>query len=544
MKKTLWLFLFTLLCVVYAQAQDRYMVFFNDKAGTPYSIENPEEFLSQRALDRRTRQNIPLVANDLPVNPQYVNEVANQGAATFFTTKWMNGVLVEMTAADVPTIEALSFVSHVEFVAPGAQLLTDNADGDEYASVASAEDMEATDFQNQMIGIDQMHELGFRGQNMLIAIFDNGFNGLSQISAFTHLREQNHILYTYDFTEDVSQVENVEDHGTRVLSVMAADSEELYTGSAPDATYILSVTEDDGEYRVEEYNWLFAAERADSAGVDLIQASLGYNIFTDPAMSYTYEQMDGQTTVVTRAANLAGSKGIFVVTSAGNEGNRSSWPYIKAPADSEQVLAIGAVNSTLNKAGFSSIGPSADGRTKPDVAALGVATSTISETGSVFPSSGTSFAAPLVAGLAAGLWTAYPELTNNELRDLIRQSAHQANTPDDLLGFGIPNFNTALQIAEEIDLPLVNELTIYPNPVELNFFTIAFDDPYLGLTVNMSLYTLNGDKLNDFEVIPTASDNRMRIAFEEGPGGPGANGMYLLRINSALGAITRKILKY
>ena len=257
-----------------------------------------------------------------------------------------------------------------------------------------------------MLGIDRMHQEGFRGDGLLVAIFDSGFRNYTNLPAFSHLIDREGIIQTFDYTKNSVSVENNFDHGLRVLSVLGADAEMI--GAVPQANYILAITENEvSEYRIEEYNWLFAAEMADSAGVDVINTSLGYSVFDDESMSYTQDQMDGETTVISRAASIAASKGIVLVASAGNEGN-NAWGTITAPADSEHLLAVGAVNNLADLANFSSTGPSADGRIKPDVVAQGVNTQLTNSQGTVTFQNGTSFSAPLVAGLAAGLMEAFP----------------------------------------------------------------------------------------------------------------------------------------
>jgi len=308
-------------------------------------------------------------------------------------------------------------------------------------------------------------------------------------------------------------------------------------GTAPEASYILCVTEAQGEYRVEEYNWLFAAEMADSAGVDIISTSLGYSIFDDVQMNYAYADMDGETTVITQAANMAASKGIALVSSAGNEGGRS-WNFITAPADSESVLAVGAVDRGLDKASFSSFGPSSEGRIKPDVTALGQSTALINAFGDIVFQSGTSFSAPLVAGLATGLWQAFPKLTSFELLDLIKQSANQYNRPDVMLGYGIPDFIRAYDIAF-IPEPIENTVLIYPNPVVDGLVNLVFADGVLNEDLELSLVNKNGQELQRFRISPQEDDNRIRLDISNQK-----HGIYILRIRGERTNFNRKIIKY
>ncbi len=455
---------------------NRYVVFFKDKEGSTYSTSAPLEFLSQHAIDRRIRQGISVTQEDLPVNETYVHGVRDVGANTFFRTKWMNGVLVQCDVSLIPSIENLAFVDRVEFVAPNEKLLL----GGRKRTEQRTKDLRvaaSTQVQLQMIGLDEMQSAGYTGENIIIGIFDGGFQGVNTAGPFQHIFNENRINLTVskDFVTNSNDVFQYDDHGTQVFSVIAAYQDGLYTGGSYEADYQLFVTEDvSSEFRIEEYNWLFAAERADSAGVDVINSSLGYYNFDQPSMDYPKTAMDGETTVVSRAAQMVADRGIAVVCSAGNEGG-IAWKIITAPADAKDVLAIGNVNNAGVRSGSSSVGPSADGRIKPDVAALGVSTSVIKPNGTLGSASGTSLAAPLVTSLVAGVWQRYPNLSNLEVIDAIRKSASQANNPDNLLGYGIPNFKGVVNYLEQTQQE--NVFDIYPNPITLDSITIRPFDP-------------------------------------------------------------------
>ncbi len=455
---------------------NRYMVFFGDKAGSIYSKALPSAFLSQRAIDRRVRQDILITDEDLPVNDSYVQLVAESGAEVFFRTRWMNGVLIQCDAALVATIENLPFVERVEFVAPSEKLLS-NGRLKSNQKTKGPKSAAKTQAQLQLIGLDEMQASGYKGETIYIGIFDSGFQGVNTTAPFQDIFAENRIdlAVSKDFVYNAPDVFQYDEHGTEVFSIIAAYQEDNFTGGAYAANYQLFVTEDvDTEYRIEEYNWLFAAERADSAGVDVINSSLGYYDFDDATMNYPKSAMDGKTTVVSQAAQLAADRGIVVVCSAGNEGG-IAWQIITAPADAIDVLAIANVNSAGQRAGSSSIGPSADGRIKPDVAAMGVNTSVVKPNGSIGNVSGTSVSSPLVASLVAGVWQRYPELSNKELMDAIRQSASQANAPDNLLGYGIPNFRAVVNYLEQGSQE--NAFDVFPNPILSDTFTIRPFDP-------------------------------------------------------------------
>jgi subtilisin family serine protease len=444
---------------------NRYVVIFKDKDASSYSISNPLEFLSPRAISRRERQSIVITEQDLPVNTAYIQAVKDAGADVFYKTRWLNGVLIQCDASLVATLTGLSFVERVEYVAPNAKLMT-NGRKKSSPKARNSKVADVTQTQLGMVGIDEMHTDGYHGEGMIVGIFDSGFQGVNVNEPFQSLFAENRIDLTvsHDLVYNTKDIFQYDEHGAEVFSVIAAHQEGTYTGGAYKASYQLFVTEDvNTEYRIEEYNWLFAAELADSAGVDVINSSLGYNTFDDASMDYPKAAMNGKTAIITRAAQWAADRGIVVVCSAGNEG-AGSWQIITAPADAEDVLAVASVTSTGVRVASSSKGPSPaiDGIIKPDVAAMGSNTSVILPSGAVGTASGTSLAAPIITSLVTGIWQHYPSLTNKELLDIVRQSGSQASTPDNLLGYGIPNYltvETLLQYLRE------NPFRVYPNPV-------------------------------------------------------------------------------
>ncbi|MDQ2658269.1 MAG: S8 family peptidase [Bacteroidota bacterium] len=445
--------------------ENRYMVFFKDKNGIAQTTANPIEFLSQKAIQRRLDQNIDITDRDLPVQRDYIQGVKDAGGETRYSTRWFNGVLVTCQPSEIQSIAALPYVDRTEYLGPpeessGGRRSFNVRKNTSHAGVE-------TESQLKMLGIDEMHEAGFAGKDVVIAIFDSGFPGVNVGSAFQNLFAEGRFDedVSYDFVHHSPDVFHHDDHGTEVFSVIAAEIPDAYTGGAPKATFQLFVTEDvPSEYRIEEYNWVFAAERADSAGADIIHASVGYYDFDDPSMNYTVAQMDGKTTVVTRAAQWASERGIVVVTSAGNEGNIPSWRIITAPADGQDVLAVGGVNHSRQKTSSSSIGPSADGRVKPDLAALGSGVKVVKASGQISTASGTSLSAPLVTSLVAGVMVAYPELSGRDIVALLRETASQANMPDNLLGYGIPNFKAVVNFLDRVQQ--TEPFAIYPNPLK------------------------------------------------------------------------------
>ena len=483
---------------------NRYMVFLKDKEGSTYSLERPEEFLSQRALNRRINQNIPINSKDLPVSEKYIDMLSQiTDINTFFTTKWMNGVLVEMDELKVDEIDQLSYVESVVLVAYGSKLPY-NPDNGKIHQKSDGEmaryDGTETNEQNEFIGVDDMHQSGYRGEGMLIAVFDSGFELIDESSFFSHLFNDNKIIASKDFIRGSDNVFQYDRHGSKVLSCISGFKEHVFVGTAPQSDIVLCVTEDvKSEYTIEEYNWLFAAEFADSIGVDVINSSVGYSYFDDDQMDYTYQDLDGKTTVISRAASIAASKGILVVNSIGNEGN-NSWKYLNSPADADSILAVGAAKYDWQRANFSSFGPSSDGRIKPDVATLGSWVRVVLGEDIIY-ANGTSFSSPMMAGLAAGLWQAFPHLTNIEVIDHLKMTAHQSENPDTLLGFGIANFRRAFNRIKVTEGEVSNKYVVFPNPVD-NTRIISFyvDSLAKNQLASVIFYDLKGTFISEQEV--------------------------------------------
>lgn len=497
----------------WSQTVNRYFVSFKDKSGTPFSITQPSQFLSAKSVSRRIQFQIPVTEEDLPVNPAYVQQVKAAGVKTFFASRWWNGVLIEAEPAQLSSITSLSFVAKVELVAPGKKLLSGRTRGvkqrnEFYGSAA------VNDVQNQMIGIDEMQTEGYLGDGISVAIFDSGFQGVNVSSPFQHLYTDNRLKSAFNFVHNNTDVYSADDHGTAVLSIMAALTSN-YTGAAPKAEYHLFKTEDvPSEYKIEEYNWIFAAERSDSIGVDVINSSLGYNSFDDSSMDYTTAQLDGKTAIVTRAARKAIERGIAVVVSAGNAGN-SSWRLVTPPADASEVIAVGSITASGLKSTFSSIGLTSDGRIKPDVVALGSGTSLVLPNGSIATGSGTSFASPLVAGLAVGLRQKFPQLTVSELYQAIINSADQYYSPDNLKGYGVPDFSSASKYIQRPSIE--DDIQIYPNPVSGTSVQCVFKDP--SGAASIKIYTVTGAIVLDKSVTISWQNNPLEIDLTAYPAG-------------------------
>lgn len=456
-KKRSWpgkIFFLILICSGWAAAQEspRYLVLFKDKTGTPFTVSQPEAFLSERAVARRGRQNIPVTEADLPVNPAYVTAVSATGALVLHSSRWFNGVVVSASESQLQAIRELPFYKGIErgMALTGAGYSGRTAQADRKFGENAAIDYGTSRLQLEMLGVPSLHEMGYTGSGILIGVLDSGFTRADEQGYLAHLYENGQVADTYDFISRNSNVYNDHNHGLQVLSVMASRWEGNLIGAAFDASYALYRTENVfSETPYEEVSWLLAAERADSLGVDIINTSLGYYSFDNSDHDYTYAQMDGKTAIISRAARYAARAGILVVASAGNEGS-NSWKYITAPADVDSVLTVGAVTSAGDRSSFSSIGPNAENVIKPDVAALGSGVRLGSASGTVTSSNGTSFSAPLIASFSALLWQLYPEKTALEMADLIRSIGSRASDPDNETGYGIPYYDQVLNINSPI----------------------------------------------------------------------------------------------
>ena len=448
----------------------KYLVYFRDKAASPYSVSQPQAFLSARSVQRRTRQGIAVKPRDLPVNPAYVAQVrAVPGVQVWYTSRWLNAAVVLCDASVLPTVLALPCVrTSGALDRPATQPTPAKLEPEEPATALGRPSGTPADYgiafgQADMLGAVAMHDAGYRGEGMQIAVFDAGFPGVNMTAPFASLLAENRVASTFNFVDKNTNVYLRDGHGTNCLSTMAANQTGTFIGTAPKATYRLCLTEDsNSENPIEEANWLIAAEYADSCGVDVISSSLGYTTFDNPTLSHTYADMNGRTTIATKAATVAARVGMLVVNAAGNDGD-GAWHYIGAPADADSIISVAAVSAALTRTSFSSYGPTFDGRIKPDLAAQGGSAAIVSTSGAPSRGNGTSFACPILAGMAAGFWQANPGLTAQQVISYLKQSATQANAPDNSLGWGIPNFAKANELANPF-VPLA-ELSIYPNPL-------------------------------------------------------------------------------
>lgn len=426
-----------------------FRVYLKDKSSSSFSVSSPEAFLSPESVEKRMLWETFFDETDFPVSHHYTDELIAVGFRPIVQSKWMNTVVVECAdSALAEQLGALSFVDSAKCVWSGEGRLYREPCSDDtspFTSMDEASDNLYGDGQKQieMLNGIRLHEAGYRGKGRRIAVIDAGFLNVDRMDAFASLN----LLGTHNVTFPERSVFCEDNHGTKVLSCLAANLEGVLVGTAPDASYLLIKSEDTrGEHPIEEDFWVAAVEYADSVGVDLISSSLGYFRFDSLPEYYTKEDLNGKTAFVSRVAAIAAQKGLLIVSSAGNEGN-GEWEKITFPADVQNILSVGSITSENEKSNFSSVGMTSDYRIKPDVVALGTGVSVINSAGQLQYSNGTSFSAPLVAGLAACLWQAFPLLKNTELIQLIKDASNQHQRPDAQLGYGIPDMFKAWQKA-------------------------------------------------------------------------------------------------
>ena len=513
MKKLAFLLLVLAVSVI-AEAQiatDIYWVQFTDKNNSPYSIDNPEAYLSPRALQRRANLGIAIDEYDIPVNPQYLQAVAACGVQLLNPSKWLNGVSVYATnAAAIDAVNALPFVSAVRNCPndPKAQEMKERWLANEMKPVAASRAMYGyyggAEDQVKQLKVNVLHDQGFDGTGVVVAVLDGGFYGTDDHPCFNNMREEGRFLGVREFVFGVSTVYSQSTHGTSCLSTMAAFVPNTMVGTAPKASYYLIHTEDGGsENIVEEYNWVSGAEYADSLGVDVCSTSLGYNGFDMPQWDHPFAHFDGHTAPMTIGAEIAASRGMICINAAGNNGGGTC--TLGIPGDAEHILTIGAVNGYGNRADFSSVGPTYDGRIKPDVMAMGegsyVASGYSAWEGEYYNGNGTSFATPILAGAVACLRQARPYASVQEICDAIRACSDRVDTPDSYYGYGVPDLSMALGMLS-VDEPTGNTpahiISVFPNPSQGEVHVALNVEHKADLTVyditgrQMFAYSFNG----------------------------------------------------
>jgi hypothetical protein len=534
----------------------KYIIRFKNKTGTPFSINNPSQFLSAKSIQRRTRQNISIDETDLPVNPAYIDSVRLAGVVTILNkSKWLNQICIQTADnAALAKINKLPFVlSSQPLMKPQSILPATDKFNEKIGGVSLSQSLQTFgDYYNYgnssaQIHIHEgefLHNNGFRGEGMLMAIMDAGFYHYQTITAFDSVRINGQVAETYDFVKNETSVNEDYIHGMQCFSIIAANWPGQLVGSCPKAKFYLYRTEDvSSEYPVEEQNWVAAAERADSIGVDVFSTSLGYNTFNNSVFNHTYADMNGNTTIIARANDLAAKKGIISVVAAGNDG-AGTWHFISTPADADSVVTVGAVNSQGVVAGFSSYGPSSDGQIKPTVASVGEGCAIANTDNQPTFGNGTSFSTPNMAGLITCLWEAFPDFTNMQIIEAVKKSSSLYTAPNDRIGYGIPNFHKAFDdLTRQRALKNVNSILgdnwikIFPNPFKENF-SILLNPQQSGAAI-LKLYDNTG-KLYQTKQITIQSGQPQFIQFKDIQ--TLTHGIYILKYSDGLNKKSIRIL--
>lgn len=531
----------------------KYIIRFKDKAETPYSISSPSQYLSARSIQRRVKQKILIDSTDLPITPKYLDSVRLAGNVIILNkSKWLNQVCIQTTDA-----AALAKINSFPFIISSSPVMRTQEENKEInekknkfneAIFHTSENTRNTRTNGDVLNYGNasaqihihegefLHNNGFKGEGMLMAMFDAGYKNYLTLAAFDSVRNNNQVAETFDFVKNEPGVNEDDAHGMYCFSIIAANLPGKLVGSCPKAKFYLYRTEDvSSEYPVEEQNWAAAAERADSIGVDVFSTSLGYTTFDNPLLDHTYADMNGKVTIIARANVLAAKKGIISVVSAGNDGN-GQWHFIGTPADADSILTVGSVTATGVSSAFSSYGPSSDGRIKPTVASVGEGTAFAGLNDQLYFGNGTSFSCPNLAGLVTCLWQAFPEFTNMQIIEAVKKSSSKYTAPDDHVGYGIPNFHKAYddlfqqRILLQANTILANEwIKAYPNPFSKTF-SVLLKPKYSG-SATFKLYDANG-KLYLTKVITTQENQAQLILFNNLQ--PLSKGMYILRYTNVL----------
>lgn len=482
MKKILLLIVFLVANAAFSQEEDAW-VFFTDKPNAQFYLDNPLQMLTQRALDRRAAQAISLNVNDAPIEPTYYAQVAAyEGITVKAKSKWMNCVHVRGTQQSILALNELSFVQSIKFadnsLNSGGKKSNPKPISPVNKSLDVAESFNYGNSQNQiqMLNGHLIHQANYTGQGKIIAVLDSGFINVNSTSPFQRLFDNNLILGGYNYVSQNEDVYSLHNHGTMTLSCMGGFVDGELVGTAPNAHYYLFVTEDVTEENpVEESFWVEAAEEADRLGADIISTSLGYYGYDNPNYSHVYTNMTGDVAFASKGANIAFSKGMIVVASAGNSGgNPEPLNHIGVPAEATNVLAVGAVQANENYASFSSIGPGYENRIKPEVMAQGQASVVANTSGTVQTASGTSFSCPIMAGMIASFWSVFPDFSNQQIIQLVKQSADRYNNPNDQYGYGIPDFEQAMNMGLlAVNQNQIEQFQFFPNPTNENITLVS-----------------------------------------------------------------------
>ena len=537
------LFSFTL--ELSAQFPAKYWVKFTDKNASPYTIGNPSAYLTARSIARRTNQGIAIDMTDIPVNQTYINQVNTTGAQVFQRSKWMNAAIVIVNnATQLTAINSLTCVLSSAPVGKYIRTKSEDELSEIVISPSHQKEAQVTSYnygpsftQANQIGADCMHNEGYRGQGIVIAVIDAGYENADINAVFDSLRSEGRILGTRDYVQGNTSVYEDYLHGANCLSLMAGNTPGQLIGTAPKASYWLLRSEEAAtEKIIEENNWVVAAEFADSVGADITTTSLGYTTFDNASQNHVYADLDGRTAVASIASTMAARKGMFVLNAAGNEGG-GSWNYIGVPADADSICSVGAVDGSGVHANFSSVGPTSDGRIKPELSAMGQGSYVCNSNGLFSSGNGTSYATPILAGAIACLWQANPTKTNMEILQALKSSASQATNPDNINGWGIPNMCAAHNLMNGTNVN-VNEIMnttnfkLFPNPAK-NYINFSLNQKPEFITLNDVLGNVIDFKLSEKQ------SNIFELSFNNMM----ANGIYFISIKTSEGIINKKFIK-
>lgn len=534
----------------YAQPQHGFRISFTDKGGTTQSLSNPTGFLSQRAIDRRSNQNIAIDSTDLPVSPAYMDSVLSlTGGKLHMTSKWFNYTVILLNdSSKILELQGKPFINDIKYIAYYASgLHKASKTNTENTPLITAKTTGSSAYygdaynQTSIVNGDYLHDKGWKGQGKLIAVLDEGFNDVNTAPAFDSMMNSGRLIDQYNYVDANNNVFINSSHGTISLSLMAGNLPGTYVGTAPLADYALYNTEIRGsEQRIEMDNIVAAAERADSVGADIITISLGYNWFELPTKNdLTYADIDGKSTIAAKAANMATTKGILFVASAGNEGG-GSWNYILTPGDADSAITVGNVGLSKAPSGTSGYGPNSAGTIKPDVCLVGQPAAVMRSSTTPFPTSGTSVSTPQLAGWAACLMQASNKLTPYDIRTAIQKSAHMYTTPTAQLGYGIPNFHYALNllnVEEPKKLPNNGDwLTVSPNPFTEQVSVSVYRER--GTSLNIQLTDISGKVMyaNQFQL--STGTQTIQINLPEL-----SRGIYILKAIADDELVTQKLIK-
>lgn len=529
MKLRLHIALIFLAVLLGSEAQERhYRLWFSDKGQSDYSLDRPDEFLSARTVAQREKWGIAIDSTDLPIPTARLQQLSQLGSRILAVSKWLNTATVALAdTSPLQAIERLPFVARYDYL--GSPVQSGSTVKPRQKQVEGTADTAYGDaaWQIALHNGNLLHQAGFTGEGMTIAVIDGGFLNADRNPRF----DPDRIAGYHDFIDEEMDFRNGNTHGSAVLSTMLTNDTAVFIGTAPRASYWLLRSEDTAtEYPTEEDYWATALEYADSLGADVVTSSLGYTRFDDPRFDHSWPELDGRTTYISQAAARGVQKGMLIVVSAGNEGG-NNWQKITVPGDVDGLLTVGAVTTEKARAYFSGAGPTADGRVKPDVVALGAAAATIDPDGNLLLKDGTSFAAPIIAGLTACLRQALPHLTAREIIELIRQNSSQYLAPDSLLGYGIPDFYAAYRQGSGIETPRMDNTPLQLSYRQGNPVVTVGSLPPDEREIALSIYTLEGAMLAEYR-LPEGAELELHEL---------SKGIYLLSARSRQHCWTQKI---